>query len=232
MRLIESWELRARFANALSRMYGAEVPAYNTLVDHLKPRVLDIDEPYRRMSDRGIATFDAIQGPPHWDRPDVLLRQKPFRALAEPRWFRLRDGSLSHGALRVRFGEVECRGVALTPKGRQRYDNAMAAADVAASTGLPWQAAAESVWPKYFPVSDVGLVADELAYYHHSDPSRPIVYEDFLPRSAAGIFRSNLDDEVPAAGDRADTDYSLEWMAGEIGHHIHDPYALYEKAAR
>jgi uncharacterized glyoxalase superfamily metalloenzyme YdcJ len=71
-----------------------------------------------------------------------------------------------------------------------------------------------------------------LAYYRHGDPSQPIVYEDFLPRSAAGIFRSNVDDDVPAGDNPADTDYSLEWMAGEIGHHIHDPCALYEKAAR
>src|SRR4029079_1660110 len=30
---IETWQLRAQFAAALSRMYGAEVPAYTTLVD-------------------------------------------------------------------------------------------------------------------------------------------------------------------------------------------------------
>ena len=29
----ESWQLRAKFAAALSRLYGAEVPAYNTLVE-------------------------------------------------------------------------------------------------------------------------------------------------------------------------------------------------------
>ena len=28
----ESWQLRAKFAAALSRLYGVEVPAYNTLV--------------------------------------------------------------------------------------------------------------------------------------------------------------------------------------------------------
>ena len=30
---VEIWELRARFAAALSAMYGAEVPAYTTLVE-------------------------------------------------------------------------------------------------------------------------------------------------------------------------------------------------------
>ena len=139
---------------------------------------------------------------------------------------------MSRGTLRVRFGEVEARGVALTPTGRQRYDDAMAAADLAAAAGLPWQEAAESVWPQYFPATDAGLAADELAYYRHSDPSQPIVYEDFLPRSAAGIFRSNMDSDAVADGESCSTNYDLDWMSGAIGHHIHDPYALYEKAAR
>ena len=97
-----------------------------THINHLTPRVLDIDELYRRMTARGITMIDAIQGPPRWHGPDVLLRQTSFRALAEPRRFRDDDGTVSDGALRVRFGEVEARGVALTPKGRKRYDAAMA----------------------------------------------------------------------------------------------------------
>jgi len=54
------------------------------------------------------------------------------------------------------------------------------------------------------------------------DPSKPVVYEDFLPASAAGIFRSNLDSNSQS-DDTADAcHYSLNWMAGQIGHHIHD----------
>ena len=33
MSRIETWQLRAKFATALSAMYGAEVPAYKTLVE-------------------------------------------------------------------------------------------------------------------------------------------------------------------------------------------------------
>ncbi|UXA15654.1 hypothetical protein KXD97_14830 [Mycobacterium sp. SMC-8] len=41
---------------------------------------------------------------------------------------------------------------------------------------------------------------------------------------------ANLDGEaVVGSGDAAD--YSHEWMAGQIGHHIHNPYDLYEKVA-
>jgi uncharacterized glyoxalase superfamily metalloenzyme YdcJ len=71
-----------------------------------------------------------------------------------------------------------------------------------------------------------------LAYYRGGDPAKPVVYEDFLPASAAGIFRSNLDTDASAADVPDDSDYSHDWMAGAIGQHVHDPYDLYEKAAR
>lgn len=191
-----------------------------THINHLTPRVLDIDELYRRMTERGITMIDAIQGPPRTDGPDVLLRQTSFRALAEPRRFREADGTVSEGTLRVRFGEVEARGVALTAKGRERYDAAMAAADPAA------------VWHDHFPGTDEEMADQGLAYYHGGDPSAPVVYEDFLPASAAGIFRSNLDADTEATTVADRSGYSMAWMAAAIGHHIHDPYELYEATAQ
>jgi len=89
-----------------------------THLNHLTPRVLDIDALQARMRARGVEMIDEIQGPPGWEGPDVLLRQTSFRALAEERVFRYPDGSVRTGALRVRFGEVEQRGIALTPRGR------------------------------------------------------------------------------------------------------------------
>src|SRR5215217_5052012 len=103
----------------------------STHINHLTPRVLDIDELYCRMQACGIEMIDAIQGPPRWSGPDVLLRQTSFRALAEPRVFRRADGSLHTSSLRVRFGEVEARGIALTAAGRRLYDGLIA--DVAAA---------------------------------------------------------------------------------------------------
>jgi uncharacterized glyoxalase superfamily metalloenzyme YdcJ len=192
----------------------------STHINHLTPRVLDIDELYRRMTARGITMIDAIQGPPRTAGPQVLLRQTSFRALAEPRRFRLPDGTVSEGTLRVRFGEVEARGVALTRLGRERYDAAISAPDPAA------------VWGEYFPSTDHELAAQGLAYYHGGDPATPVVYEDFLPASAAGIFRSNLDCDAEAGDVDDDSGYSLDWMAGAIGRHIHDPYALYDALAQ
>ena len=162
---------------------------------------------------------DRIQGPPRWAGPDVLLRQTSFRALAEPRRFRDADGSVSDGSLRVRFGEVESRGVALTRKGRERYDAAMATTDRAGE------------WNRHFPATDAELAAEGLAYYHDGDPTKPVVYEDFLPISAAGIFRSNLDSDVPAVDTEDRSGYHADWLAGAIDKHVHDPYDLYEKAA-
>jgi uncharacterized glyoxalase superfamily metalloenzyme YdcJ len=185
----------------------------STHINHLTPRVLDIDELYRRMTERGIEMIDAIQGPPRWEGPDVLLRQTSFRALAEPRRLRLADGSVTTGALRVRFGEVEARGIALTREGRRRYDLLLQQTDRrAAETGESRQDAARAVWRAGFPVTERGLADERLAFftYHlredrprHGRPpttvgalldegwvrAEPIVYEDFLPRSAAGIFQ-------------------------------------------
>jgi uncharacterized glyoxalase superfamily metalloenzyme YdcJ len=49
---------------------------------------------------------------------------------------------------------------------------------------------------------------------------------------AAGILGSNQDSDVLAGDEPTDGDYGSDWMAGAIPHHIHDPYALYERAAR
>jgi uncharacterized glyoxalase superfamily metalloenzyme YdcJ len=196
----------------------------STHINHLTPRVLDIDELYRRMAARGVTMIDAIQGPPRWDGPAVLLRQTSFRALAEPRRFRDDDGTVVEGSLRVRFGEVEARGVALTPKGRDRYDAAMAR--------LSANDDPADVWSQYFPATDGEMATQGLAYYRDGDPAKPVVYEDFLPASAAGIFRSNLDRDAETDDVADDSGYSMEWMAEAIGRHIHDPYVLYESLCK
>jgi uncharacterized glyoxalase superfamily metalloenzyme YdcJ len=86
-------------------------------------------------------------------------------------------------------------------------------------------------WVEHFPATGAEMAASGLAYYGGADAGKPVVYEDFLPTSAAGIFRSNLDGDAAAVDADDRSGYSADWMAGAIGHHVHDPYDLYEKAA-
>ncbi len=67
----------------------------STHINHVTPRVLDIDDLYASMQAQGVTMIDDIQGPPRWDGPDVLLRQTSCCALAEPRSFRETDGTVA-----------------------------------------------------------------------------------------------------------------------------------------
>jgi uncharacterized glyoxalase superfamily metalloenzyme YdcJ len=225
----------------------------STHINHLTPRVLDIDELYARMKSRGIEMIKEVQGPPRWRGPDVLLRQTSFRALAEPRRFREPDGSISTGELRVRFGEVEARGIALTPSGRDLYDRLVARVDesLVYDPSLPRQDAAEQVWEQGLPDSEVELARRDLAFFtYHINRDRPrdgrepppdltglidgnwvvaepVVYEDFLPRSAAGIFSSNLTEKGSVDSSQGGTDRDLGWLADVIGRAVNIPEEIY-----
>jgi uncharacterized glyoxalase superfamily metalloenzyme YdcJ len=186
----------------------------STHLNHLTPRVLDIDELYRRLSGMGVEMIDRVQGPPKLGA-GVLLRQTSFRALAEPRRFREPDGRVVDGDLKVRFGEVECRGIALTPAGMELYED-LRGADA-------------ETWALKLPDTEDGLRASGLAWFTRS--GEPVVYEDFLPRSAAGIFRSNL----TGSGSRSDEEQGVHrdraWLAEQLGRRVHDPQDLYAAQA-
>jgi uncharacterized glyoxalase superfamily metalloenzyme YdcJ len=201
----------------------------STHINHLTPRVLDIDALYARMSARGIEMIDAIQGPPRWDGPDVLLRQTSFRALAESRRFREADGSITTGALRVRFGEVEARGIALTPAGRDHYDRLLVEVDRRVREGEPRAEAMQSVWSEQMPRTERELLERGFGYFTVEASGRvtPIVYEDFLPRSAAGIFQSNLTGDGRRSDDVAGSARDAGWLSDVIGASVADPFALY-----
>jgi uncharacterized glyoxalase superfamily metalloenzyme YdcJ len=216
----------------------------STHINHLTPRVLDIDDLYARMEARGITMIDAIQGPPRWEGPDVLLRQTSFRALAEPRTFRTADGEIVSDSLRVRFGEVEARGIALTREGRAAYDAAVIEIDEAAAaaraddpgfTEARRQELARAVWQKTFPTTEAALADQGLGWFtYEADPAgsgavrrEPVVYEDFLPRSAAGIFQSNLTSDGAKDASQEGTDRDADWMAGALGRELNDPFDLY-----
>ena len=230
----------------------------STHINHLTPRVLDIDDLYARMQARGIEMIDEIQGPPRWPGPDVLLRQTSFRALAEPRAFREAGGEIRQGRLRVRFGEVEARGIALTPAGRELYDRLVAEVDrrLAAAPGRSRQEVAAAVWTAGLPDTERELARRGLAFFRfHPAADRPwdqappddvadlldggwltaepIVYEDFLPRSAAGIFASNLTGAPEMDASQGGAPRDAGWLAEAIGRPIRMPEEIYaEQQAR
>lgn len=206
------------------------------------------------MEARGIAMIDEIQGPPKWEGPDVLLRQTSFRALAEERLFRHLDSELHPGSLRVRFGEVEQRGIALTERGRSLYDRMVAEVDnwlAASPNGTTRVEIARQVWRQHLPDTETGLAVQGLAYFTFRIPEgtlaqekdsasleelieagalipEPIVYEDFLPRSAAGIFQSNLTDDGKRDDEQLGTPYDIFRLSEVLGLRIHDPNELYK----
>jgi uncharacterized glyoxalase superfamily metalloenzyme YdcJ len=244
------WYFKLERISAVAADIGG-VPS--THINHLTPRVLDIDDLYARMEARGIAMIDEIQGPPNWEGPDVLLRQTSFRALAEERSFRHQDGEVRPGSLRVRFGEVEQRGIALTEHGRNLYDRMVADVDnllAASPAGTTRVEVATEVWRKRLPATEQELALQGLAYFNyrvadagHTPLNRtaalrelvesgvlapePIVYEDFLPRSAAGIFQSNLTDDGSRDDGRLGTPYDIDRLSEVLGTRIFDPNELY-----
>jgi uncharacterized glyoxalase superfamily metalloenzyme YdcJ len=193
-------------------------------INHLTPRTLDIDQVQVLMPDYGIAPKAIVEGPPTRACP-ILLRQTSFKALEEPVSFRNADGVWESGSHTARFGEIEQRGIALTPKGRALYDRLLdqsrkivrPAAD--GSNARDYEAALAQSFAE-FPDDWAAIRGEELGYFAYSLTAKgktaaargdlsletlieegyiqfdPIVYEDFLPVSAAGIFQSNLGDSA------------------------------------
>lgn len=226
-----------------------------THINHLTPRVLDIDDLYTRMTDSGVAMIPEIQGPPGWAGPDVLLRQTSFRALAEPCRFADADGSVTTGELRVRFGEVEARGIALTPRGRDLYDTMTVEVDAGVAAGGARPDVAAAVWERHLPATEAELESRGLGWFTYlvtdaaaagmagtgdlaalvaagAVSAEPVVYEDFLPRSAAGIFASNLDGPGTDSRAGAGLELDIDWVSGVLGRDVHDPACLCTEQVR
>ena len=199
-------------------------------INHLTLRTLDIDAVQQAMPQHGIAAKAVIEGPPRRETP-ILLRQTAFKALKEPVAF-VGNGAAVPGTHTARFGEIEQRGAALTPAGRARYDACLARTAAATSVGpeggTPDYMTVLAAEFAGFPDTTDALRREGLAYLRYQaaagaqdrafDSLEALLvagllsaelqtYEDFLPVSAAGIFRSNLGAQRPAiaanSGDRA-----------------------------
>ncbi|KAI8656798.1 DUF1338 domain-containing protein [Fusarium sp. Ph1] len=214
-------------------------------INHLTPRVLDIETAQIQMKRYGLDAKEAIEGPPPRTCP-ILLRQTSFLALDEAIAFS--EGAETGGSHKARFGEIEQRGVALTPKGRRLYDDLINEWRQKSFDASP--ETKEEILAKVFerfPDDTKSLREQDLAYFTYKPTDsaskvsstdmdalidsgavqlEPITYEDFLPVSAAGIFHSNLGNdggmEHVAAADQASFEKGL-------GCKVNKEFELYRK---
>lgn len=232
--LLETFRWHAT-ATVSSETYGRLFDAHRLIADvvsfrgphinHLTPRALDIDAVQAAMPGYGMVPKEVVEGPPRRRCP-VLLRQTSFKALDEPINFPSEAGEPVPGRHTARFGEVEQRGVALTRRGRAVYDEALARGDGFDELPDDWHALRRQKLA-FFRYSGRRVRLAELAAAIRAGDvvADPIIYEDFLPVSAAGIFQSNLGDEVRGA-------YGIEANRGAfeaaLGAPLLDEFALYE----
>ena len=230
-------------------------------INHLTPRTLDIDAVQAGMQAKGIPPKAIIEGPPRRRCP-ILLRQTSFRALEEAVSFQNLEGGYDTGHHTARFGEIEQRGVALTPKGRALYDQLLnqARAQLGATPSADNAPAYYQILARTFEAfpDDYQALHDEgLAYFYYQaamDRSEacevqlgangdvsphtmadliekgvvrlePLVYEDFLPVSAAGIFQSNLKDSKQSRYEGHSNQHAFETALGAC---VHDELELYQ----
>lgn len=215
-------------------------------INHLTPRTLDIDRVQAMMPECGITPKTLIEGPPRREVP-ILLRQTSFKALEEQVLF----VDEKQGTHTARFGEIEQRGVALTPKGRRLYDELLHKAGTG-KDNFTHQLHLREVF-NAFPDSEFLLRQQGLAWFRYrltpsgeahrqaihpgDDPqpliergwviAQPITYEDFLPVSAAGIFQSNLGNETLA---RSHGNASRDAFEQALGCAVRDEFSLYQEA--
>jgi len=151
---------------------------------------------------------------------------------------------------------VEQRGIALTPAGRDRYDRLIVEIDRRSAGVTPAERDAIKVelWEANWPTEEEGLLANGEGYFEFTAAARrldgdppstafglveqgwlvatPIVYEDFLPRSAAGIFASNLDSHGSRDAGAEGSPRDADWIAEAVGRTVHDPMKLYAEQSR
>lgn len=215
-------------------------------INHLTPRTLDIDRVQETMPKQGINPKAVIEGPPPRNCP-ILLRQTSFKALEEPVNFLTDSGKLIAGKHTARFGEIEQRGVALTRKGRQVYDELLHKARELANTNSDkdYPTALAEVFAD-FPDNWAQLRKDELVFFEYQLQGQPltsldeletaiadgrvtvtpIVYEDFLPVSAAGIFQSNLGE---SGGQNFAANANQAAFEKALGATVIDEFQLYQQ---
>lgn len=224
-------------------------------INHLTPRTLDIDAVQEQMPKRGINPKAVIEGPPRRKNP-ILLRQTSFKALEEEVRFTDQQGDQhgSHtarfGEIEQRGAALTAKGRELYDRllaaARKENDGSKVGKDT-----RPYYESLEKHF-KEFPDDLHQMFVDRLAYFQYIPTKQglgkkgkfadnvtlkklvedgdikvvPIVYEDFLPVSAAGIFQSNLGENGTG---KYDVKSSQQQFEKDLGRAVIDEQELYRK---
>ncbi|KAI0484987.1 hypothetical protein GGR56DRAFT_662850 [Xylariaceae sp. FL0804] len=196
------WAPRAAASRAQYARLAAEHPVLADVacfraahVNHLTPRTLDVGRAQRAMAARGLPVKDRVEGPPARACP-VLLRQTSFLALEERVQFPTTasddggedgdedgegegeaeaEGSLVvDGSHKARFGEIEERGAAVTPAGRELYDELLSEA-LDAARGMGPEETDEVVVDRFrqYPDTWEELRRRDLVYFRYRHTGKP-----------------------------------------------------------
>lgn len=227
-------------------------------INHLTPRTLDIAMAEAKMKEEGLAVKSRIEGPPARDHPILLRQTSFLALQEQISFPTRDSANLVQGHHKARFGEIEQRGAAVTLKGRHLYDQILQKALKQMAAHDVESAAAEEIYRnafKEFPDDWDILVRNALVYcefrctekaheWKSSDPksavplallldqgvidATPITYEDFLPFSAAGIFRSNLQSTQGEDNDAVNEPFEDKpGLEAALGCSISDSESLY-----
>jgi uncharacterized glyoxalase superfamily metalloenzyme YdcJ len=228
-------------------------------INHLTPRSLDIDAVQAGMPRRGIDPKAIVEGPPARRCPILLRQtsfkalHEQVLFVEENGERALGSHSARFGEIEQRGAALTAKGRALYDRLLDGARQASAGASPEQANAAYGQALVERfgefpddydslrrqglAYFRYF-VSPVGLAAKargelagdlETLLAAGQVCCEPLVYEDFLPVSAAGIFQSNLGD---AARDSYAHSANQDAFERDLGAPVHDELALYADTQR
>lgn len=234
----------------------------NCHINHLTPRTIDIDLVQKLMQDRGMPAKERIEGPPQRKCPILLRQTSFKALEETVYFRDASSGAYIKGSHTARFGEVEQRGYALTRQGRQLYDEILERVNAETAEVKASAAQYEEILQRRFlefPDDLDQLRSQKLAYFCYRLESsaiingqqkpqasaklsellkqgileyEPIIYEDFLPLSAGGIFNSNLGNKSQSQQLIRDAGSDLKEFQRALGDSIKDEFDLYEQMQR
>ena len=225
-------------------------------INHLTPRTLNIDLVQQAMPGRGITPKAVIEGPPPRRRPILLRQtsfkaleenvdfvEHDGSAVHGHHTARFGEIEQRGVALTTKGRTLYDRLLQATndalqappnEKNADRYNQLLAQNFQAFPDDYATLREQQLAWFRYFP-TECGLAAKDSLDQHSTLEQliakeyirfQPLVYEDFLPVSAAGIFQSNLGDTSKAQYNATSSKAAFELA---LGAEVIDELSLYQQ---